>query len=134
MAAINPPDADYEVAELDPALLSRFTQIQVVSDRDEWLAWARAHGIQSAVLRYVESDRTIFNQPQSNPRAWKYVSDLVKAAPNIKASKETLRTGIVGLVGEERAAAFMQSLADHEKPLTAKDIFNAYPSHRPHLK
>jgi MoxR-like ATPase len=30
VAAINPPETDYEVSELDPALLSRFVQINVV--------------------------------------------------------------------------------------------------------
>jgi len=131
-AAINPPDGEYEVDELDAALRSRFTEIGVEPDRDEWLAWGRNHGVHPAVLRYVESDPTVFDQPQSNPRAWKYVSDLVNVQSGY--SREVLRVAVVGQVGEKRAASFLKTLKDGVKVLTADEILVSYPTHQSFLK
>jgi len=36
-AAINPADADYDVFDLDPALLSRFVRVALVAGQAEWL-------------------------------------------------------------------------------------------------
>jgi MoxR-like ATPase len=57
-AAINPAADGYECDDLDEALLSRFVQLDVVPDRDEWLAWAETAGIHPAVIAYVRSDTT----------------------------------------------------------------------------
>src|SRR6266446_3130249 len=78
-AAINPAEDGYEAAELDPALTSRFVQINVVADPPEWLLWARQTEIHPKVISYVEADPTVFDTPVSNPRSWAYVSDLLKA-------------------------------------------------------
>jgi MoxR-like ATPase len=138
-AAVNPSDQDkgdapYEVDALDPALLSRFAKVTVVPDRDEWLAWARGHGIHDAVLRYVESDPTVFDHVESNPRAWEYVSDLVGAAVAEGTSADTLRASIVGTVPKERGAAFLKTLKESPRPLSASNVLSSYPKHRPQLK
>ena len=81
-AAINPPDKDYEVFDLDAAVLSRFAQGMVIPDQQGWIEWAQQNSIHPAVVEYVGSDDSIFDHTQSNPRAWKYVSDLSLAAEN----------------------------------------------------
>jgi MoxR-like ATPase len=141
VAAINPSgtgyeveecDTGYDVEELDPALLSRFVQVAVVPDREEWLAWARASEIHPDVIAYVASDPAIFDGPESNPRAWAYVSDLLRA---VKAGtpRETLREAVAGLVGPTRMAAFFRAPHDDSSPLTADDVL-AYPHHRARLR
>ena len=67
VAAINPADEDYEVFELDGAMLSRFVQVRVVPDQAEWLEWAADNGIHQAVLDYIRKDPTVFESPESNP-------------------------------------------------------------------
>lgn len=129
VAAINPPQEGYEADELDPAQRSRLVELSVEADRDEWLAWAREGGIHPAVIAYVEADKSIFDDPQSNPRAWENVSRLVNAAGTSPASRETLRVALAGVVGETRAAAFLRVLHDNAGPLTAAEIL-AYPRHR----
>jgi hypothetical protein len=130
VAAVNPSTADYEVAELDPALLSRFVCVNLEPDRDLWLDWARSTGIHPAVTRYVEADPTVFETPESNPRAWKYVSDLLHAANKVSSPSDALRVAVIGLVGDERGAAFLQTLKKGEMPLTAKNILQGYSRHR----
>jgi MoxR-like ATPase len=130
VAAINPDDHEYEVEGLDPALRSRFVQVAVEADQQEWLAWARDEGIHPAVLAYVAADPEVFASPESNPRSWTYVSSLLQAAATVNPSPETLLAAIAGLVGETRAHAFISTLHGRVCPLAASDILKAYASHR----
>jgi len=56
VATINPPEDGYEAEELDAACLTRFTQINVVPDRDEWIRWAQENDVDADVINYVSSD------------------------------------------------------------------------------
>jgi MoxR-like ATPase len=130
VAAINPPEEAYEVEELDVALQSRFVRVRVVPDRGEWLGWARGAGIHPAVVSYVASDATIFDHPESNPRAWTYVSRLLHAAEtDDRPDRQPLRLAIAGLVGRARAAAFFKAIEAGERPLTAAELVD-YRRHR----
>jgi MoxR-like ATPase len=130
MAAINPPDEDYEVFELDRAFTSRFIQATLVPDQGEWLGWAGCNSVHPAVLSYVESDATVFDSPASNPRAWKYVSDVMRMAEQATVDRKTLRAAVVGLVGNERGVAFLRTLKQTDRPLTAEKVLGAYGRHR----
>jgi MoxR-like ATPase len=133
VAAINPSDAGYEVEELDPALLSRFVRVDVEPDREEWLAWARASEVDTGVITYVASDPAIFDHPESSPRAWAYVNDLLRAAVKAGTPRETLREAVAGLVGPTRMAAFFRALHRDEPPLTADEVL-VYRHHRTRLR
>ena len=103
-AAVNPPDGDYDVTELDPALLSRFVVVGVEADPREWMVWAEGRGLHPDVLGYVRSDPRIFDD--TNPRAWAGVSDLLRAAAEDGVGREALEAAVAGLVGDGRAVAF----------------------------
>ena len=133
MAAINPATANYEVDELDSALLSRFVRIEVEADPERWLEWARGSGVHHAVLAYVASDPSIFKSPENNPRAWEYVSRAVHAAGQHTAPNDALEAIVAGLVGTKRAAAFLKTIRDGEQPLTAGQIL-AYALHGKRLQ
>jgi hypothetical protein len=134
VAAINPGDAGYEVDELDAALLSRFVQVVVEPDREEWLIWARdGGGIHAGVIAYVASDPAIFDGPEGSPRSWASVSGLLLAAAEMKPARETLLEAVGGVVGPARAVAFLRYLDNGEQPLTAGEVL-AYPLHREQLR
>jgi MoxR-like ATPase len=130
VAAINPADDDYEVFELDGAMLSRFVQVAVVPDQAEWLQWAERSSIHPAVVNYVRTDSTIFDAPDSNPRAWKYVSDVLQVADKEAVDYKTTHAAIVGLVGDKRGVAFLKTLKQTDRPLAAEKILDSYGSHR----
>jgi hypothetical protein len=134
VAAINPPDPDYEVEELDAALTSRFVRVTVEPDRGEWLAWARSRGVHRGVVSYVDSDRGVFDAAESNPRAWTGVGDLLAAMGRVEVPEEVLEAGVAGLVGPGRAAAFFRFLRDGERPLSVEDVLERYPGNRRRLR
>ena len=106
VAAVNPDDSEYLVEELDRALLARFVVIEVEPDVKAWLEWAKDNDVHPAVMRYVRSTRDIFGVPRSNPRAWKYVSDLLQAHEGNGSGGHALLANIAGLIGNELAFAF----------------------------
>jgi hypothetical protein len=126
-AAINPPDADYDVNELDPALLSRFCQINLVAERKEWMAWAKSANVHPDVQNYVTSDPTIFTD--TSPRSWKYVSDLIKHEGN-GIAKGILEACIAGTVGAEREMAFRTFRKNGFVPPSAEEVLSNYKIHR----
>jgi MoxR-like ATPase len=132
VAAVNPSEEGYDVAELDDALLSRFVKVSVVADREEWLAWADGNKVHPDVLDYVRADRTVFKSRESNPRAWSYVSNLLLANAD-NGHQQTIRAAVSGLVGAERAASFFRYVKDRARPLTAQEVLACYPKHRTRL-
>jgi MoxR-like ATPase len=133
-AAINPAGEDYDVSDLGAALCSRFVQVEVEPDSEEWLAWARAHGVHSGVTDYVAADPSALSGPGGSPRAWAYVSDVLQAAERARPGRDSLLAAVAGLVGDKRAAAFLRFLDERVRPLTADEVLASYPSHRPQLR
>lgn len=134
MAAVNPTNEGYDVNDLDPAILSRFTVIRVVPDHATWLAWAKDNQIHEEVMRYVASDHSIFDHPGSDPRSWCAVSNIVKAAEQNNTPASALRTVIAGKVGIERASAFLASLTNDARPLAVAEVLDTYGRHREQLQ
>jgi len=137
-AAINPPDddADYDVQDLDAALLSRFTRVAVIAHREEWLSWARAKQLHPDVLGYVASDPKIFED--TNPRSWKYVSDLLFAATDKQSvGKDILEAAIAGEIGNNRAVAFgdfRRRSSRHLTPPDAAELLRRYGHHQQQVR
>jgi hypothetical protein len=132
VAAVNPTDnGNYDVEVLDRALLSRFVCVDVVADREEWLKWAEIESIHQAVIAYVNGDDEVFDDSESNPRAWSYVSSLLHAAGELESFNRALRTAVIGLVGEVRGTAFLSTLCNSDWSLTVDQILDSYAtSHR----
>jgi MoxR-like ATPase len=125
IAAINPAGGAYDVAELDPALLSRFIRIPVIPDVESWLNWAGENSVHESVRRYVHSVPDIFES--TNPRSWTYVSDLVHAfETNRQTAEPILRADIAGLVGDVHTTAFMKIFRSAGVSVTAEDILRHY--------
>ncbi|MEI6236193.1 MAG: hypothetical protein WCT04_24320 [Planctomycetota bacterium] len=132
MACINPPGADYDVEELDPALLARFSVLSVKADVKCWLRWAESSGVHPAVREYVRSTPKIFDTRESNPRAWSFVSNLVHAHESGNGTSASLLALIIGQIGEKLGPAFVKFYGTFGKVKlpTPEEILNHYPRHR----
>lgn len=125
-ACINPVEEGYIAEEMDAALMSRFVSVQVVPNVQEWSQWASSGGIDDRVVAFVNATPDIFKSEQSNPRAWTYVSQMLKSCEKLKADEESLLASISGLVGTELSLAFVNYLQNDELPLKASDILERY--------
>ena len=131
MAAVNPQGEEYDVGDLDPALLARFVQVRVEADATEWGVWARNSGdVHPGIIDFVEQSSGIFDPGATNPRAWTYLSQQMRAWEASGGDPELLEVSAAGLVGETWATAFLQSLNNGHTPLTAKEIVGRYQGRR----
>ena len=102
VSAINPPE-EYQVDELDPALLDRFLHIIADVDYKSWLKWAREHKINQIVRDYIaEHPDKLHWTPEdlsrgTTPRSWAKLSNYID---NIKTIPEEILFQIIkGRVG-----------------------------------
>jgi len=108
IAVMNPSGGDYEVHELDPALLSRFMCIEIEAGQKEFIQWANNNNVHSDVINYISISKDIFKAKKSNPRAWKYISDILKTYESKKMNnKKILKAMIAGYINDELASSFM---------------------------
>lgn len=107
-ACINPAEEGYDVDELDRALLARFLIIHVEPCVKNWVAWASANGVHGAVIQFVDDTPKIFDPNVSNPRSWKYVSDIVKGFESEEFKRDALLVAVAGFVGSKLASAFLR--------------------------
>jgi hypothetical protein len=130
VGAVNDAADGYMADELDPALLSRFLNVQVVPDVSEWLTWARAGGVHDKVTAFVEDSPGVFNDPAANPRAWTYAGRILSVWERGERSTDLLAASLAGLLGEKWALAFLRTYNLDHRPLRPQEIIDHYPAHR----
>ncbi len=138
VAAMNPPDDEYDQAELitDPAFISRFFVLEVDPNPDEWVSWARNIGVDPMVIDFISgypeflaSRRTVSLRAElkPSPRSW---YKLGRVLQNM-SEEDKRRYGYViaaGIVGPEAAKAFydafigVSNVPSAEKVLLKGDI------------
>lgn len=139
ISAVNTGE-QYQITELDPALVSRFNIYNFTPTAQEWLVWASKAGIDGRIITFLES-RPIFldaaTLPATDPmdktpdrRAWERVNDLLGAFPKID---DVLKKTIAGVIGAEVANSFFNSISDN-KAIDGNDILKDFNKCIPFLK
>ena len=123
VAAINPPDEDYDTKEIDPALISRFLKVHAIADPVEWISWARDSKVHTACIEYIRQNPKAILSPNLSPRTLDYISRFIQHSG---ADEETLLNGIIGLSDEENGAKIFKLINNVRfEPLTVKVILKS---------
>lgn len=120
---------EYQLTDLDPALVSRFNIYEFVPSVQDWLLWANKNGIDDRIVTYISSNpKALDNQTavedlenlEKTPdrRGWVRVSEIIKGKDVLKNSHKSMIAGIIGGVGASRFFDFL----DHNHILTAKEL------------
>ena len=130
IAAVNEGN-QYQLTDLDPALVSRFNIVSFAPTPQEWLLWAKKTGLDHRVIEFIQEDSIWLDKtPDSREgadtgldktpdrRAWKRVSDIIKNAPTLSG---VYSKAISSIVGAKAASAFLSSVSAH-KILSGRDI------------
>ena len=120
ISAINEGD-EYQLTDLDPALVSRFNVYSFEPTPKDWINWATKFGLDSRVISFISTNTkfldSVFddnvNALDKSPdrRAWQRVSDVVKNIQTITKSDLSLKKLICGIVGTAAGVAFFESCA-----------------------
>ena len=130
ISAVNDGD-EYQLTDLDPALVSRFNIYEFKPTVEEWLNWAVSQGLDERVINFIQDNPTWLDgdssdykglEKSADRRAWKHVSDIML---KVKVIKDIHKRIIAGIVGAGAAAAFIQSTLQH-KAITGKDLLLKY--------
>lgn len=139
VAAINGDD-DYDVVELDPALLDRWFVIDFNPDTKEWVSWARKNDIHEAIIDFIQHNEELLDPPVGSievgriypsRRSWASLNDTAMALGIIDNLDDAMLTQVCkGWVGPEIAARFPKFVANEFSRLKAADIVDDFESVR----
>ncbi len=128
VAAIN-PSKDYQVDELDAALLDRFLHIEVEADIKSFLEWARSTNLNPIVRDFLaENPKKLHFQPTdgsigATPRSW---SKLASFIDNIAAIPPEVHHPIMkGKLGSALASEFLTYFNTYSKAIKLEDVEKA---------
>ena len=134
ISAVNAGD-QYQLTDLDPALVSRFNIVNFKPTAEEWLLWARKSGLDPRVIGFIDENRMWLDKDPDQKegadtgldktpdrRAWKRVSDVVANKPELKEIDSKI---ISSIVGPKAASAFIQNAATR-KMISGKDVLSGF--------
>ena len=138
LAAVN-HGSEYDVNEMDPALLRRFWVADIVPTAADWIDWAKNNGIDSVLIDFIRQNPAHLRVDPStvepgtvcpNPASWHRVNEclvhmgMAPADMAGKANPEGMYALAMGMVGTEAAIAFCSFVKDYEIQITAEDVLN----------
>ena len=138
VSAVNDGE-EYQVGELDPALVSRFNIYNLRPTAKDWLTWAKKAGLDERVITFIQrkpsmldsrfnaNDNSLDKTPDR--RAWERVA---RAIAGVKEIKPAIAKMIAGIVGAAATAAFIESL--QEKGIRGMDILKSFNEVLPKLE
>lgn len=120
ISAVNAGD-QYQLTDLDPALVSRFNIVNFKPTAEEWLLWARKSKLDSRVISFIDENRIWLDKDPDmkegadtgldktpDRRAWKRVSDIILDRDELKEMDGKI---ISSIVGPKAASAFIRNAA-----------------------
>ena len=124
--------ADYNVNDMDPALLDRFWVVDLDPTTKDWLDWAKdnVNGIVHDFIlnnpRFLEHQGMVeAGRVYPSRRSWKRLSDVLVNAKVIEEPKNPLFYALsLGMVGAEASIAFVEFVSTLDKPLEAADVLD----------
>lgn len=130
ISAVNDGE-EYQLTDLDPALVSRFNIYNFRPTVEEWLLWGEQNKLDKRVLQFIQQTPMLLDgddktelcadsglDKSPDRRAWHKVSDCIC---NISNLTKVHHKQIAGIVGAQAASKFIAFLSDN-KILSAKDV------------
>jgi len=135
IAAVN-HGAEYDVNDMDPALLRRFWVVDIEPTTEDWILWAKENGIDSVTIDFIRQNPAHLRvdvgsvEPGTvapNPASWHRLNDsLVTMGYAPSQSAGTTPAGFyavaAGFIGTEAAIAFTDFVKNYEKVISAEDV------------
>lgn len=134
IAAVNEGD-EYQLTDLDPALVSRFNVFRFEPSVQEWLLWAKQNDLDVRVIGFIsENGIWLDRDPNAEEgadtgldktpdrRAWKRVSDVIKGKDRLENRDIKLISSIVGV---KATNVFISKMAQMKR-VDVKDLLQNF--------
>ena len=125
---------EYQLTDLDPALVSRFNIYTFRPTVEDWLLWAERTGLDQRVISFISANPDLLDRSadtkedqglEKDPdrRAWEKVARLLENVPNPMPVHQKVVAGIVGI-----QAAALLFLSFRSGDLTPADVLANFKS------
>ena len=122
--------SEYQLTDLDPALVSRFNIYEFAPSVEDWVNWARDAGLDSRIISFIEENPELLDGEENfaaenlerNPdrRSWERASKIIEGFTGLGELEQTMLSGIVG---DKAAAIFFEFVNKHRIP-SVKDLLS----------
>lgn len=137
ISAVNDGE-EYQLTDLDPALVSRFNVYEFRPSVEEWLLWASTRGIDSRIIAFIQENPKMLDESpdkrldqglEKSPdrRAWTRVSTIILGEKSLNGIHKKIISGIVGM---QAATAFFISISENSI-IEPKELLLSYSKHKP---
>ena len=118
---------EYQLTELDPALVSRFNIYEFAPTVSDWIVWAKSQGLDKRIIDFISENPEYLDSPEEsgeslerNPdrRSWERASDIIRNFETVGQNEKVLLTGIVG----DKATSLFAKFLDSKSLPSAKKI------------
>jgi hypothetical protein len=131
---------EYQVNEMDPALLDRFWVVDLEPSVDDWISWAQTNEVDSVLIDFVRHypahlRHTAAIEPGKiypSPRSYEKLDIALSSVgwePSTLAG-QTIPQGFYalssGFLGTEASIAFRDFVKNYEAQVSAEDILNSW--------
>ena len=132
-AAVNGGEhgAQYQVGEMDPAELDRWTVFDIEPSVEDWLTWAKDVGISDEVWSFINGNHDHLehkedfepNKVYPSRRSWERLDECLSTG-NLFDDSTALYHLATAFVGFEAAVTFRDFVATMDKQVTIEDILD----------
>ena len=135
IAAVN-HGAEYDVNDMDPALLRRFFVADITPTSEDWIEWAVANDLDKVLVDFIRQEPAHWRVDPStvepgtvvpNPASWHRLDESLRyaniAPADVAGNRPALLYPIaMGMVGSEAAIAFTNFVENYEMVVSAEDV------------
>ena len=123
--------AQYQVGEMDPAELDRYTVFDVEPTTEDWLAWAKDNVV-TEIWDFINHNHQHLehnddfepNKVYPSRRSWERLSQTLKSMGGDVESSTTLYHLSCSFIGFEGAVAFNDFMKNYERQVSVEDILD----------
>lgn len=136
-AAVNHGN-EYDVNEMDPALLRRFWAIDLEPTRSDWIKWAKTKNVDNLIIEFLKTRTShLFVdiskiKPGSvfpTPASWARLDEVLKFTNiDLMEERETfdIYNTAVGFIGNEAAIEFTDFVKKYEIIVTPEELLSSF--------
>ena len=123
---------EYQLTDLDPALVSRFNIYEFQPSVGDWIDWAQKSGIDPRIISFIkdnpeyldsDEDEGLAENLERSPdrRSWERTSQIIKDFDQLSDLQKPL---VSGILGSKAAALFFRHACQNDLP-SAKDLLTS---------
>lgn len=133
---------EYQLTDLDPALVSRFNIYEFEPSLEDWIDWASASGIDQRIISFISQnpeyldsseDEGLAENLERSPdrRSWERVSQIIKNFPELTDLQKPL---ISGIIGNKATALFFRFVIENKIPSAQGILTGIFEEVKPDLE